>query len=95
MLKGLILTIEIEVEVVNKLGLHARPAAMLVRQAMGSQSEVYLEKDGERVNAKSIMSIMGFAASQGTSIKIIANGPDAEVTVDSLASLFRDKFGEE
>ena len=68
---------------------------MLVRKAMGSQSEVFLEKDGERVNAKSIMSIMGFAASKGTSIKIIADGPDAKDTVDSLASLFRDKFGEE
>ena len=89
------MSIEIEVEVLNKLGLHARPAAMLVRQAMGSQSDVFLEKDGERVNAKSIMSIMGFAASKGTSIRIIADGPDAEATVDSLANLFKDKFGEE
>ena len=89
------MSVEIEVEVLNKLGLHARPAAMLVRQAMGSQSEVFFEKDGERVNAKSIMSIMGFAASKGTFIKIIADGPDAEVTVDSLANLFKDKFGEE
>ena len=89
------MSVEIEVEVMNKLGLHARPAAMLVRQAMGSQSDVYLEKDGERVNAKSIMSIMGFAACMGTSIKIIAEGPDAKDTVDSLATLLRDKFGEE
>ena len=89
------MNIELEVEVINKLGLHARPAAMLVRKAMGSQSEVFLEKDGERVNAKSIMSIMGFAACKGTSIKIIADGPDAKDTVDSLAELFKEKFGEE
>jgi phosphocarrier protein HPr len=89
------LSIELEVEVVNKLGLHARPAAMLVRKAMGSQSDVFLEKDGERVNAKSIMSIMGFAACKGTSIRIIADGPDAQNTVESLALLFSEKFGEE
>ncbi|MCH2206166.1 MAG: HPr family phosphocarrier protein [Lentisphaerales bacterium] len=89
------MSVEVEVEVLNKLGLHARPAAMLVRQAMGSQSEVYLEKDGERVNAKSIMSIMGFAACKGTSIRIIADGPDEKDAVDSLANLFKDKFGEE
>ena len=86
---------EIKVEVLNKLGLHARPAAMLVRQAMGSKSDVFLEKDGERVNAKSIMGIMGFAACQGTLMAIIANGPDEDETVNSLAKLFTDKFGEE
>ncbi len=86
---------ELDVKVENKLGLHARPAAMLVRSAMGFSSEIFLEKDGERVNAKSIMGIMGFAACQGTLIKIIANGDDADNAVDSIAKLFKDKFGEE
>ena len=85
---------ELDVKVENELGLHARPAAMLVRSAMGFSSDVFLEKDGERVNAKSIMGIMGFAACQGTVIKIIAEGDDADKAIDSLAQLFKDKFGE-
>ena len=86
---------ELDVTVENVLGLHARPAAMLVRQAMGFQSDISLEKDGERVNAKSIMGIMGFAACKGTLIKIIADGADADQAVEALAKLFKDKFGEE
>ena len=89
------MTKELDVTVENVLGLHARPAAMLVRQAMGFQSEISLEKDGERVNAKSIMGIMGFAACKGTIIKIIADGADADDAVQALAKLFIDKFGEE
>ena len=86
---------ELDVTVENLLGLHARPAAMLVRQAMGFQAEIFLEKDGDKVNAKSIMGIMGFAACKGTIIKIIADGSDADQAVDALAKLFKDKFGEE
>ena len=88
------MSIELDVKVENKLGLHARPAAMLVRQAMGFQSEVFLEKDGERVNAKSIMGIMGFAACEGTNLKIIANGDDEKQAADAILKLFKDKFGE-
>lgn len=86
---------ELDVTIENALGLHARPAAMLVRQAMAFKSDIFLEKDGERVNAKSIMGIMGFAASKGTAIKIIANGTDASEAALALQSLFKDKFGED
>lgn len=86
---------ELNVTVENMLGLHARPAAMLVRKAMGFKSEIFLEKDGERINAKSIMGIMGFAACKGTVLKIIADGEDAGEALDSLAGLFKDKFGED
>ena len=86
---------EKEVTVDNKLGLHARPAAMLVRKVMGYNSDVFLEKDGERVSAKSIMGIMGFAACKGTSLKVIAEGADEVEAVQAVVELFRDKFGEE
>lgn len=86
---------ELDVTVENMLGLHARPAAMLVRKAMGFKSDIFLEKDGERINAKSIMGIMGFAACKGTVLKIIADGEDAGEALDSLAGLFKDKFGED
>ena len=85
----------LEVKVVNKLGLHARPAAQLVRQAMTFQSDITLEKDGEAVNAKSIMGIMSFAACLGTTIVITADGEDENEAVDAIAKLFADKFGEE
>ena len=86
---------ELDVTVDNKLGLHARPAAMLVRQVMGFKSDVFLEKEGNRVSAKSIMGIMGFAACKGTTIRIIADGPDADAALDAISKLFKDKFGEE
>jgi len=86
---------ELDVKVENKLGLHARPAAMVVRSAMGFSSDIFLEKDGDRVNAKSIMGIMGFAACQGTIIKIIADGDDADNALEALSKLFKDKFGED
>jgi phosphocarrier protein HPr len=86
---------ELEVTVVNKLGLHARPAAMLVRKVMALDVEVFLEKDGDRVSGKSIMGIMGFAACQGSQIRLIANGQDEDEAIDGLAELFKNKFGEE
>lgn len=86
---------ELDVTVENVLGLHARPAAMLVRQAMGFQAAISLEKDGETVNAKSIMGIMGFAACKGTVIRITADGSDEDQAAAALAKLFKDKFGEE
>jgi len=86
---------KLDVTVVNKLGLHARPAAQLVRLAMGFESEITLSKDGETANAKSIMGIMSFAACMGTVITIDANGSDADTAVEALANLFADKFGEE
>jgi phosphocarrier protein HPr len=86
---------ELNVTVVNKLGLHARPAAMLVRKVMTFEAEVFLEKDGDRVSGKSIMGIMGFAACQGTEVKLIASGEDEDEALTELADLFKNKFGEE
>ena len=86
---------ELDVAVVNKLGLHARPAAMLVRKVMGFKSEVHLEKDGDRVSGKSIMGILGFAACKGSLIKIIASGPDEDEVLEAISKLFNEKFGEE
>ena len=94
-ISGAVLSKEIDVTVINTLGLHARPAAMLVRQAMTFKAEVFLEKDSERVSAKSIMGIMGFAACKGSLIKISAAGPDEDEALSALAQLFKDKFGEE
>ncbi|MBI1870107.1 MAG: HPr family phosphocarrier protein [Chlamydiae bacterium] len=78
----------------NELGLHARPAAMFVKVANGFKSEIFLEKDGERVNGKSIMGVMMLAASKGTKLKLIAQGADAGSAIGALADLFSKKFCE-
>lgn len=79
----------------NKLGLHARPAAMFVKVANDYDSDIFLEKDGERVNGKSIMGVMMLAASQGTKVRIIADGDDANDALNALGELLSNKFGEE
>ena len=84
-----------EIIVCNDLGLHARPAAMLVKAANAFQSEIFLEKDGEKVNGKSIMGVMMLAASKGSRVKLIAKGKDAQSAVNALEVLFTGKFGEE
>ena len=86
---------EKEVEVVNKLGLHARPAMMLVKTASQFQSEIKIIKDNMNVNAKSIMGVLVLAAEKGSKLKIVAEGPDEEEAVEALAKLFADGFGEE
>jgi phosphotransferase system HPr (HPr) family protein len=68
-------------------GLHARPAALFVQEANRFTSEIYVEKDGKTVNAKSIMGIMSLAISKGTDVIIRAEGPDAEHAVEKLAAL--------
>lgn len=83
-----------ELLVQNELGLHARPAAMLVKVANGFHSEIFLEKNGEKVNGKSIMGVMMLAASKGTRLKIIAKGDDAALAVQALEDVFLKKFGE-
>ncbi len=82
------------VTIVNPLGLHARPAAQFVRIASSFQSHVELEKDGLVINGKSIMGVMMLAAEQGATLRIRAEGPDAEAAVDALARLVADGFGE-
>ena len=83
-----------EVEIINKLGLHARASAKLTQVASGFRSEVWLSRNGRRVNAKSIMGVMMLAAGQGTSVLIEAEGADAEQAIAALLRLIAEKFGE-
>jgi phosphocarrier protein HPr len=84
-----------EVTVINKLGVHARPAALFVKTAHKFASHITVEKDGEEVNGKSIMGLMMLAAGQGSKLIITADGLDAEAAVHELESLFLRKFDEE
>ncbi len=85
---------QVEVEVVNKLGLHARAAAKLTQVAGGFAAEVFLTRNGRRVNAKSIMGVMMLAAGKGSRITIEADGSDAEGALAALARLVAERFGE-
>ena len=82
------------VEVINKMGIHARPAAMIVRVANKYDAEVYVERDGELVNGKSIMGLMMLAAGQGSKLKFIANGSGAEQLLDEMDELLKSQFNE-
>jgi phosphocarrier protein HPr len=86
--------IEREATIVNQEGLHARPAAKIVRLANNFDSEIELFKDGLAVNGKSIMGVMMLAAECGSSIVIRADGPDAEQAVDAISQLVAGGFGE-
>jgi phosphocarrier protein len=79
----------------NKLGLHARPAAMFVRVANKHRANIWVEKDGRRVNGKSILGLMMLAAAQGTKLMISAVGDDAERAVRELELLIQRRFDEE
>lgn len=83
-----------ELLVENKMGIHARPAAMIVRVTNKFKSDVFVEKDDEQVNGKSIMGLMMLAAAKGSKIKFVATGEDAEAMLNELASLFAKKFDE-
>lgn len=83
------------VTVVNKLGIHARPAAMFVEVASRFSSTIFVEKDGEQINGKSIMGLMMLAAGQGSKLTLIAEGRDAAEAVTELEKLFQRKFDEE
>ena len=87
--------LEQTVVICNKLGLHARAAAKFVATASEFESEIEIEKDGRRVNGKSIMGVMMLAASKGTSISLFAEGDDAEPAISKLTELVLDRFGEE
>ncbi len=84
-----------EFEILNKLGLHARAAALLVNAAGNFESDITIIKDGVEVSGKSIMSILTLGAACGSLIKIVANGPDAEKAVRELGKLISNKFGED
>jgi len=87
-------TIRQDVEIINKLGLHARASAKFTQLAGSFQSEVWLERNGRRVNGKSIMGVMMLAAGKGTSVTIETIGDDAEAAMSALVSLINDYFGE-
>ena len=86
---------EKKIQVINRLGLHARPAALLVQKASRFQSEIRLVKDEYELNAKSIMSVMMLAAEMGSFITIKAWGEDEVQAVEEIARLFQEKFGED
>jgi phosphocarrier protein len=83
-----------EVEIINKLGLHARAAAKLVKLASSFAAEIELERDGRRINAKSIMGVMMLAASQGTTLQLHAEGEDADAASEAIIELINNYFDE-
>jgi phosphocarrier protein HPr len=87
--------IERETEIVNRLGLHARAAAKLVHTAGAFQSRVMISKDGEDVDAKSILGVLLLAAGQGTKVTIRCDGQDEEAALRAVADLIANRFDEE
>ncbi len=83
-----------EIQISNKLGLHARASAKLTQLAAGFNSEVWMEKGTRRVNAKSIMGVMMLAAGKGSTVVVETIGADEQSALDSLIKLIEDKFGE-
>jgi len=84
----------IELTVDNKMGIHARPAAMIVRVANKYGAELIVEKDDEQVNGKSIMGLMMLAAGNGSILRFTANGDDTEKLLQEMSELFKRKFEE-
>jgi phosphocarrier protein len=85
---------ERQIEIVNKLGLHARASAKLTQTAGQFQSQVWLSRNGRRVNGKSIMGVMMLAAAKGAVIGVETEGQDADAAMAALVALIEDKFGE-
>jgi phosphocarrier protein HPr len=88
-------TLTKELTVINKLGIHARPAAMFVKIANRFACEIFVEKDGEKVNGKSIMGLMMLAAGPGSKLTVHAHGPDAHLALAELEALLKRKFEED
>lgn len=86
--------IQQEVEIVNKLGLHARASAKLTQLATKYKSDVWMTRNKRRVNAKSIMGVMMLAAGKGATVTLEAEGPDEKECFEALLNLISDKFGE-
>ena len=84
-----------EFTILNRLGLHARPSALFVKTANRFQCEVWVEKDGEQINGKSIMGLMMLAAGQGSKLKITCEGPDAQMALTELEAIIARRFDEE
>ena len=83
-----------EIEIVNKLGLHARASAKLTQMAGQFTAEVWISRDSRKVNAKSIMGVMMLAAAKGSIVAIETDGPDEAEAMTALVRLINDKFGE-
>jgi phosphocarrier protein HPr len=79
----------------NRAGMHARPAALLVKTASSFTSQIFIEKDSEKVNGKSIMGVITLGATFNTPLTIIADGPDEVQAVDAIEKLFERRFEEE
>jgi phosphocarrier protein len=84
-----------EFRILNQLGIHARPAALIVKTASRFASNITIDKDGNRVSGKSIMGLMTLEASCGSRLKVMIEGEDAEQAMDALRQLFESKFDEE
>ena len=87
--------VEKDITIVNRLGMHARPAAMFVRIASRYRADVWVEKEGEQINGKSIMGLMMLAAGQGSKLRIRCEGTDASQALAELEQLIADKFNED
>jgi phosphocarrier protein len=87
--------VEKTITIQNRAGIHARPAALLVQKCKDFKSNIFLEKENDRINAKSIMGIITLGAAYGTELKIISEGEDEQEAVDALVKLFESKFEEE
>lgn len=87
--------VELETTIKNRAGIHARPSAMIAQTAVKYASRIFLEKAGNRINAKSIMGIITLAASYGSKVKIIADGADEQAAAEAIKALFESGFNEE
>lgn len=86
--------LKLELEIINKLGLHARASAKLTQTAGRFKSDIFISRAGKRVNAKSIMGVMMLAAGKGSKIDVEATGADETEAMDAIVTLINDKFGE-
>jgi phosphocarrier protein len=86
--------ISTEVEIINKLGLHARASTKLTQTASKFTSEIWISRNGRRVNAKSIMGVMMLAAAKGSVVTLEANGTDEQTAIQAMTDLIADYFGE-
>jgi len=86
---------EKEIAIVNRLGLHARPAALFVKVASRYRSDVWVKKENEEVNGKSIMGLMMLAAGQGSKLQVRCEGPDAARALEEIEQLIKARFNED
>ncbi len=86
--------VEVEVEIINRAGIHTRPASLIVKTAAKFKSELFLNKDGFGINAKSIIGVMTMGAGKGTKLTISADGEDEQEAAQALSELISSGFGE-